>query len=416
MKFRIISTLAVLAMIAASVIISAEGYHPPTAPPNSSPDEGTTSSSVSSGSGGGSFLHPAEDIYTPPLRADGATNPNTYDWTFQNADVYSTMLSLGISEFKMSELTDGYIPQGVAIYEKENWLLVSSYHDSGKKKSIITVYDLATGERVKTLGIRNKSGSDYTGHAGGIACSDIYLWLSVNYAVCPIPLWTVSETEDGQDIHCTDYISVPVIGSYVSISNGVLWVGEFYHPATAATDKSHAFTARDETEHHALTVGYKLNDNYFNELCEANYDRTKYLVPDYALSVVDMVQGFAQLPNGDFALSQSYGRQADSSIYFHSSPLNDKADGTFTVSGKKVPLWFLDGNNMRLSLQAPPMSEGITAFDGKMYVVFESGTKYYSEGIVNPTDSVWSLDLKRYEELTTKRIPISNYYNPSDAI
>ena len=416
MKFRIISTLAVLAMISASVIISAEGYHPPTAPPNSSPDEGTTSSSVSSGSIGGSFLHPAEDIYTPPLRADGATNPNTYDWTFQNADVYDTMLSLGISEFKMSELADGYIPQGVAVYEAKKWLIVSSYHDSKKKNSILTIYDLTTGERVKTLYLQNKNGTDYIGHASGIACTDNYLWMSVSYAVCAMPLWTIDEAEDGDCVQFFDQVKVPVIGSYLSISNGIMWVGEFYHPIDAVTKKDHVYTATDETVHYALTVGYKLNDEYFNELCEDYFDRTQVLAPDYALSVVDRIQGFIQLPNGDFALSQSYGRQADSSIYFHSSPLNDKADGTFTVSGKKVPLWFLDGNNMRLSLQAPPMSEGITAFDGKMYVVFESGTKYYSEGIVNPTDSVWSLDLKRYEELTNKRVPVSNYYNPSDAI
>lgn len=414
MKFRITSAFTVLVMIVVAVVISSESYHPLAAPP---PTEQSVSSALSSGeAGGGSFLHPADELYSAPNKADGTTAPNTYEWLYQNYDVYSTMLSLGISEFKLSELKDGYIPQGVAVYEEKNQLIVSSYHDSKKKSSILTVYDLATGERVKTLTLKNKDGSDYIGHASGIACTDTYLWMSVSYAVCPLPLWTIDEAEDGGHVQFFDHVKVPVIGSYLSISNGIMWVGEFYHPIDAVTKKDHIYTATDNTVHYALTVGYKLNDDHFNGLCEDSFDRTKVLVPDYALSVVDKIQGFIQLPNGDFALSQSYGRQADSSIYFHSNPLNEKAAGTFTVSGKKVPLWFLDGNNMLLNMQTLPMSEGITVFNDKLYIVYESGTKYYSEGIVNPTDCVWSIDLNRYEEYTTKRLPVSNYYNPTDGI
>ncbi|MDD6284478.1 MAG: hypothetical protein PUB05_03840 [Firmicutes bacterium] len=426
MKFRIIALFVILMMIASTVTISAEIYHFDTVRTDTAADSADSSQTevsndsslpTASESNSAGFVYPAETLYNRPLMDIGQSGTvNSYDWLFSKFEDYSTLFSLGVNEFELKELDGNYIPQGIDIAEKENWLIVSAYNSDETKRSIITVYDLSTGKKLKTLGLLNKGGSDYCGHAGGVACSDKYLWISVSYAVCSIPLDSIKAAEDGDNISFTDMLKVPVLGSYVNISNGVMWVGEFYHTTAAATDGSHIYTATDETTHSAITLGYKLNNKFTNQICADDYDRSKYIIPNYALSVVDMVQGFTQLPSGEFILSQSYGSTANSTLYFHSNPLSEKAESTFTVEGKTIPLWFLDGNNMTLSVTAMPMSEGIAAHGGKIYVLFESAAKSFGDSVVNPTDCIWSIDAEKYKYHTTKAVAAVPRDDMDDAI
>ena len=66
---------------------------------------------------------------------------------------------------------------------------------------------------------------------------------------------------------------------------------------------------------------------------------------------------------------------------------------TVELGGKNVPLWFLDAALDMESYTAPPMAEGLAAYDGKLLILFESGADYYKDdGGVNPTDRVWVME------------------------
>ncbi len=70
------------------------------------------------------------------------------------------------------------IPQGVAWWEAENLLLVSSYDVRHEDASVLFVLDGATGDLVASLPISIESGKPFRGHVGGIAVSDNNLYLT----------------------------------------------------------------------------------------------------------------------------------------------------------------------------------------------------------------------------------------------
>ena len=94
------------------------------------------------------------------------------------------------------------------------------------------------------------------------------------------------------------------------------------------------------------------------------------------------------------ALSQSYGRGNDSKVLLYQNVLSTDPHTTVTLNGTSVPLWFLDGKVEERDFDAPPMAEGFAAYNGRLYLLFESGAeKYRLDGGKNPTDRIWVMEM-----------------------
>ena len=94
------------------------------------------------------------------------------------------------------------------------------------------------------------------------------------------------------------------------------------------------------------------------------------------------------------ALSQSYGRGNGSKFHLYENPMGTEAHSQVDINGKSVPLYFLDSKTPSKSISAPPMSEGLAAMDGKLYILFESGAdKYANDGGTDPTENVWIMTI-----------------------
>jgi len=90
------------------------------------------------------------------------------------------------------------------------------------------------------------------------------------------------------------------------------------------------------------------------------------------------VQGFAVAEGGKVAVSTSWGLNA-SHLEIHSE-LKDSGR-TIGVSGKEVPLYYIDSTTRLKDVTMPAFSEGLSiGKDGKIVISFESACNKYIIG------------------------------------
>lgn len=314
-------------------------------------------------------------------------------------------------------LNDNAVPQGLANYEGEytvsndgvettytqDYYFISAYMDNGPSRLYVT------GKTTGYIGyvtLKNTDGSDYTGHAGGVATS-------CKKGENSGALWVVS---DGT-VYCAKNTSTPgkniadEVISLASKGNGEnvlqftasfkaynkasfcyyydapnstsdkLYVGEFYRPGddNYQTDAAHHITTGNGYAQCALVNEYNTNTSSTNKygltLISPSNVETENCVPKVQniYSIPDLVQGFARIAertesgsssssSGKLVLSASYGL-ANSSIYYY-----DWAD--ISASSNRKTYATLTGNNFEY--------EGVPT----KYSTEES-PRYYTDDSVN---------------------------------
>lgn len=304
---------------------------------------------------------------------------------------YPAFYKAASQAFVIPGLAQGAIPQGMDCVPERGWVIISSYHRNGEA-STLAVVDLQTGEMVKAVQLQNVDGSAHTSHVGGVAAGGDSVFVASANTLFQVPLSAVEAAGHMDAVRIAREIPVPTKASYANISNGILWVGEFYHTADGYdTPEDHHLTATDGAAHMALCVGYRLDANGGAHFA---LDADGVAVPDVAVSTIDRVQGFAQDARGRFYLSQSYGRKNSAMLYAYDDVLAGDAQGSFVVGETQVPLWYLDASAGMATMLSPPMSEGICVAGDALLVLYESGATYYrTDGAKDPTDKVWALRL-----------------------
>lgn len=274
--------------------------------------------------------------------------------------------------------TDGLVPQGMTYVPAKNWFLITHYRDD-KKSSMITAVDATTGQKVKSMTIYNNAGSLdralYNGHAGGITVTSTDAWISNADQLLRIPLTSIYNVRDRDKVFITEAIPVNTNASFVTYSNGYLWVGEFYYDSATGTDyptdPSHHITTRTGATNPAIISAYPV---------DATSGNITKSTPDKVLSIPDRIQGIAFTPDGRIVLSKSYGRNSASSLLFYNDELSQSAYEWHTVNGVSTKTWFLDGQNHRNTLTATPLAQNTLYHNNSLYTLFESGAyKYLSD-------------------------------------
>lgn len=314
-----------------------------------------------------------------------------------DASKYSKFSNCAEPSVLVPGLNQYMVPQGMDIWPDMNWLLISGYFSDTKfsKCSVVVAVDLASGKFIGEYFLKNADGTDHDSHAGGVAVTKKNLFISNAGYLYRIPLSSVLMAEQSGSITIAESISVPVNSSYCNYSGGVLWVGEFQYGKTYKTDDTHKMKNRDGDTYYAWTVGYLLDETTENEF-KASAITSTYAIPDYILSITERIQGMTVISDNYIVLSQSYGRGNDSTLFIYNNPLSEKPHSQFTYNGLTIPVWFLDSKTGVKKLTAPPMTEGVAAIGGKLYVLFESGADTYRNGGgKNPTDRVWTVDVEK---------------------
>ena len=291
-------------------------------------------------------------------------------------------------------LEDGFVPQGIANYThttgndgivKQEYLFVSSYRDGSPSRLYVT------GTRTGYIGfvtLKNEDGTDYTGHAGGVAtsCNNS----DANGNKVPVKngtLWVVSDgtvycakassseyyniaeevikkaaLTDGENvIQFTASFKANNKASFcffyedgkVNISDDKLYVGEFYRPGDDrySTAENHHVTTLDGAEQYAFVTEYSsnttTNNAYGVTLLTDSYvkgedgELVKKDVPkvDKVISIPDKIQGFAITKSKQLVLSQSYGLPNSHLYYYNWNTITE------TTAANRASFSSLTGNN-----------------------------------------------------------------------
>lgn len=327
-------------------------------------------------------------VVTGDTNADGTAASDAYK------KAYPEYMANAAPDVVLPGLTDGenLVPQGIAYWAEKNWLLVSYYVDkydsANAGAAVIAALDLNTNQTVGVYKFTKADGSAFTAHMGGIAVGTYNLYYTDgHHGIGYIPLTELTAETKTISVSVGESVSIASINngaetSYLSMSNGLLWTGNFYNKDYSKVPGKYL----------SMMYGYEISGtdsaSEFASLKAIAADPT-YVVA--APDSVDQIQGVAYR-NGQIILSRSYGRKNASALTIYSCTLdkNSTVDNP-TVLSDKIK-----------EVKSLPMSEGITlAGTNMLYNLFESGAAYYREGKdgkekgSNPTDQVWKVDVRK---------------------
>lgn len=327
-------------------------------------------------------------VVTDDTNADGTAASDAYK------KAYPEYMANAAPDVVLPGLTDGenLVPQGIAYWAANNWLLVSYYVDkydsANAGAAVIAALDLNTNQTVGVYKFTKADGSAFTAHMGGIAVGTYNLYYTDgHHGIGYIPLTELTAETKTISISVGESVSIASINngaetSYLSMSNGLLWTGNFYNKDYSKVPGKYL----------SMMYGYEISGtdsaSEFASL-KAIAEKPTYVVA--APDSVDQIQGVAYR-NGQIILSRSYGRKNASALTIYSCTL----DKSSTVDNPTVL------SDKIKEVKSLPMSEGITlAGTNMLYNLFESGAAYYREGKdgkakgSNPTDQVWKVDVRK---------------------
>lgn len=387
-KFLLLLLALTLLLAACAAQETPKPSEPPSSPASSSsPEESSVFVSSQEELSAESSLPTEEDPpeEVPPLTL---TQVPTVQDNFATVADFRDFLAGGEKYALIPGLKEGIVPQGMGRHPVTGYVYISAYFTTENTPSVILVLD-EKGSFVAEYHMYKENGKPYAGHMGGVCVTEEYLYFSGPgvgdyYGIGEIALADLPK-KGAHDVTFTSVVPLPIHASYLFYDQGNLWAGTFY--LSGSYDMGKYFNQKVKTSAGASYGGFAamfpVDENGRLTVPEGS----DYAVPTLTLATVDKVQGFT-CRDGKVTLSVSYGRNNNSTLYFHSID-PEKATATYTADGKTYPMIVLDDTNRIKKVTAMGMTEGITLDEkGNVLILFESGAqKYYNAK--NPTDCVW---------------------------
>ena len=389
---------------------------------------------------------------------------------------FNTVKTLSGDTLKIPGLDEGAVPQGMANYTtsykytditgnektmKQEYLFVSAYMKEGPSRLYVT------GTRTGYVGyvtLKNEDGTDYVGHAGGVATScnnsdsngnrttekDGTLWVvsdgtvycakassSEYYNIAEEVIAKAGLTEGDKSIQFTSSFKANNAASFcfffddgtASVANDKLYVGEFYHPKKDAysTAKNHRVMTPEGEVNHAFVYEYTCNNSANNKYGLTVISDTSVpadnRVPkiDKIISIPDKIQGFAITQSKQLVLSESYGLP-NSHLYYYNWSQITQVSSSDRVYYNKLMLDTL-GKETNFEYEDVYKNTGVKYTDSTLYVYFADSTKVLrdysipsmSEGLCVNGDRVYVLfesGCYKYKAFVRQKITDIYYFTP----
>ncbi|MBE6595964.1 MAG: hypothetical protein E7644_09245 [Ruminococcaceae bacterium] len=275
-------------------------------------------------------------------------------------------------EFVIPGLEEGAVPQGFCHDEAKGCFLMTGYSASGEA-SRLYVIDEESGALRHSVTLLAADGSDFTGHVGGVAIFDRFVYVAGGGESC-LFVFDYEEVMVSETATVVGEISLScgkedeLNASFVFTDGERLIVGEFHRAGDYDTLDSHKITTANGDRNNALALEFALQSDAPFGVAAA---------PRRAYSLPDQVQGLC-VSEGKIYLSTSWGLSF-SYIYEHDiAKLSEES--AITVLGTSLPLYAMDSGSLVEKYQLPPMAEEIAMVDGRLYVVGESASSKYIFG------------------------------------
>lgn len=284
----------------------------------------------------------------------------------------------------------GYIAQGIEYDSENDRFLCTGYMNKGGASPLYVV-DAKENKLIKSLKLANVDGSEYTGHAGGLALHGNKIYVADGKGLLVYDYSEVMNAQDGSlltaksrfssQLNDDDYVKA----SFVVSSQEGIWIGEFHREGNYNTLDSHDVTLSDGSKNCGLAVLFPYDGENDTGLKEK---------PIKAFSLPDLVQGMC-FYNGNVFISTSYG-PAFSHISVYKEENLIKNTDEYQVLGAKIPLYVLSSESMTSSKKIAPMSEEIVTRNGKLYVMCESASDKYIFGKFTSSKYCYATDIEKF--------------------
>ncbi len=331
---------------------------------------------------------------TKVLRTKDITNIITQTKVITETDIneiadYKKFFKEFKADYTIPGLYEGIIPQGICYIGELESFAVSGYYEDALFPSMLMLIDSKSGKFTKAFPLQNVDGEDYYGHAGGLACSDDYIYITSENTCYISPIKQLNKTENGEALKFESNFKLNTKGSFATYDNGVLWTGDFIESSDKEREQAEKVTTLTNGEtFYAYCEGYTLK-NGLPDVKKINSQNNGY-IPDYMIAIPEQVQGMTFTTSGKLVFSTSYGRKNNSKIYIYDDVLLTDRVGIYTVDGTEINLLACGNDLLKETIIAPPMAEGIVQSENGQYIIFESGAeKYRNHRGKYPTDTAF---------------------------
>ena len=289
--------------------------------------------------------------------------------------IYSEYYSIKTDICKNPGLSDGFVCQGICVYEEGAKILVSGYMADNSPSRI---YVTDTENNSYYVSVTYGSGKDFTGHSGGIAISDDNAYIASGNKIYAIPLSSILDAKNGDSVSISKIIPVNNGASFIYADNDYIYVGEYHDGKSITTD--HPYETPDGTY-------YAIVSRYPVESMEKYHKKNNpILTPDKIYSIRNNAQGICFTPEGKVVLSTSYG--IDDTVYY---VYNEDATSNSGNILDGAPVYHLC-NHIK-EIKAPAMGEDIDYYDGQIITLSESASNKYVIGKFFFADKIVLIDL-----------------------
>ncbi|MDE7330389.1 MAG: hypothetical protein K2N30_04830, partial [Clostridia bacterium] len=296
--------------------------------------------------------------------------------------------------------------------------------------------------------LKNTDGSDFTGHAGGVATNGYTMWIvsdTTVYVAKNKMLSTdnicydiIKAAEENGELKFTAtfaancnaafcyYYNADGDATNSSYYDDRFYIGEFYRGGNYETDKKHRLTTPNGDENTAFVYEYRIsvsNDAYGLETLSSSDVSPQTRVPrvQAVYSITGEIQGFARTKSG-LVLSQSYGLKNSVLYYYDWTKITETANRKLYSSLKyvnangdevsyggleyadakmnnagganyrdtSVYVYYVDSASVLNKYSIPSMSEGLCIKGNRVYVLFESAAKKYRPFVRQVLKNVYS--------------------------
>ena len=312
----------------------------------------------------------------------------------------------GNPDYLVPGQAENMIPQGLTYWPEKDWLLISSYDKNEENASVIFALDRETGNFVAQFNLYTADGTPWKCHAGGIGVSEYNLYITSDCGVAYFPL-TDLDAESGtiKNIAYKDSLNFGQLGktysAYVSVSDGMLWVGNFYSnsPLSPPLAKmgliGEDWVWKPNDKYFNAILGYELSGNSSDEEWSAlesiKDSATKTVNVDNTL---DCIQGISFKKVEDNTYRMYLSRTTDGSLGAAISV------ATVDLSGNVA---LVNEGDFKLYKNLPG-AEGIVFIGDDLYILYESGALRNLKDLFNKltwnqvikdcTDVIWKVNEK----------------------
>lgn len=336
---------------------------------------------------------------TKVLRTKEITNKISQTTVVTKSDIteiedYKDFFKEFKSDFTIPGLFEGIIPQGFCYIGEIDAFAISGYYEDSTFPSMIMLVDSESGRFTKAFPLENVDGNTFFGHAGGLAASDDYVYLTSDETCYVFEINQLKNLKNGEVLKFQSNFKLNTYGSFACFNEGILWTGDFIESSEEARANSKKITTLDSGEtFYAYCEGFVLKDG-LPDVKKINSENTGY-IPDYIMAIPEQVQGMTFTHSGKIIFSTSYGRKNNSKIYVYDDVLRTEKVGTYKIEETEIDILACSTDLLTETIIAPPMAEGIVHGENRQYIIFESGAeKYRNHRGKHPTDTAFKANIE----------------------